>query len=108
MQSTYVLLSWHGESASINAYQWRYVTPGNFAKNKMNEMFRGIEFIRAYINDMLIITKGDWHNHLNKLELLMKSLQQTGWILIPKSHSLKKQDGLSKFLGDTDRYLTGK
>ena len=37
-------------------------------------MFRGIEFIRAYIDDMLIITKGDWSNHLNTLELVMKKL----------------------------------
>ena len=28
-------------------------------QEKMNEMFRGFEFIRAYIDDLLIITKGD-------------------------------------------------
>ena len=30
---------------------------------KMNKMFPGFEFIRAYINDLLIITKGDRSNH---------------------------------------------
>ena len=40
----------------------------------MNEMFRGIEFIRAYIDYMLILTKGDWSDHINKLELVMKKL----------------------------------
>ena len=38
--------------------------PENFQEKK-NEMFCGIEFIIAYIDDLLIITKGDWPNHLN-------------------------------------------
>ena len=33
-------------------------------KEKMNEMFCGCEFIQAYIEDLLIITKGDWSNYL--------------------------------------------
>ena len=37
-------------------------------QEKMNEIFRGFEFIRAYINDLLIITKGDWYDNLNKIE----------------------------------------
>ena len=41
----------------------------------MNEMFRWIEFIRAYIGDLLIITKGDWSDHLNKLEVVIKILE---------------------------------
>ena len=32
-------------------------------QEKMNKMFRGFEFIRAYIDDLLIITKDDWSNH---------------------------------------------
>ena len=44
------------------------------SEEKMNEMFSGIEFIRAYIYDLLIFTKGDWFNHLNKLELVMKNI----------------------------------
>ena len=36
-------------------------------QEKTNEMFRGIEFIRAYIYDLFIITKGDWSDRLNKL-----------------------------------------
>ena len=42
---------------------------------KMNEMFREFVFIRAYIYDLLIITKGDWYDHLNKLELLLQNLK---------------------------------
>ena len=36
-------------------------------QEKMNKNFRGFEFIRAYIDDLLIITKGDFSGHLNKL-----------------------------------------
>ena len=42
---------------------------------KMNETFRGFEFIWAYINYLLIIIKGDWDNHLEKLELILQNIQ---------------------------------
>ena len=35
-------------------------------QEKMNEMFHGFEFIQMYTNNLLIITKGDWPNHLQK------------------------------------------
>ena len=48
-----------------------YNSPEMF-QDKMNEMFRRIEFIREYIDELLIITKGDWSNHLNILEPVLK------------------------------------
>ena len=47
-------------------------------QEKMNEMFRRIEFIIAYTNNLLIITKGDWSNHLDKLELVLTNLKEKG------------------------------
>ena len=47
-------------------------------QEKTNEMFRGFEFIRAYIGDLLIITKGDWSDHLEKLELTLQKLKYNG------------------------------
>ena len=44
----------------------------------MNEEFCGFEFIRAYIYDLLIITKGDWSNHLEKLELTLQEIKNNG------------------------------
>ena len=44
-------------------------------QEKMNKMFRGFEFIRAYIDDLLLITKGDWSDHLNKLEQFLQKLK---------------------------------
>ena len=47
-------------------------------QEKMNEMFRRIEFIIAYTNKLLIITKGDWSNHLDKLELVLTNIKENG------------------------------
>ena len=47
-------------------------------QEKMNEMFRGLELIQAYIDDLLIIMKGDWSDHLDKLELTLQKLKENG------------------------------
>ena len=47
-------------------------------QDKMNEFFCGIEFITSYINDLLIISRGDWSNQLINLGILMKKLRANG------------------------------
>ena len=42
-------------------------------QEKMNKMFSGFEFIQAYTNDLLIITKGDWTGHMEIGTKLTKS-----------------------------------
>ena len=37
------------------------------SQEKLNVIFHVFEFIRAYIDELLMITKGDWSYHLNKL-----------------------------------------
>ena len=44
----------------------------------MNDLFHGFEFIREYIYDMLIPTKGDWTDHVHKLELTLHELKGKG------------------------------
>ena len=71
-----IILTW-------GRYKYKRQTMGvcnspDIFQEKMNEMFRGIEFIRAYIDDILIITKGDWSDHLNKLELVLTYLKENG------------------------------
>ena len=44
-------------------------------QDKMNEMFHEFDFIRAYINDLLIITKGDRSDHLEILELTPQKIK---------------------------------
>ena len=43
-------------------------------QEKMNELFQGLDFIRAYIDDLLCITKGDLDDHLGKLDGILTRL----------------------------------
>ena len=36
-------------------------------QQKMNDLFHGFEFIHAYLDYLLILTKGDWIDHIHKL-----------------------------------------
>ena len=42
---------------------------------KMIELMATLEFVRAYIDDLLCITKGTMEDHLAKLDLVLSRLQ---------------------------------
>ena len=48
-------------------------------QQKINDLFNGFEFICAYMEELLVLTKGDWINHSQTLELTLSKL--TGKIL---------------------------
>ena len=43
-------------------------------QHKMNYLFHGFELIRENIDDILILTKGDWTDHEQNLELTLNKL----------------------------------
>ena len=45
-------------------------------QQKMNDLFHGFEFIRVYIDDLLILTKVDWTDHIQKLELTLNKMKE--------------------------------
>ena len=47
-------------------------------QNKMNYLFHVFEFIRAYIDDLLVLTKEDWTDNVEKLELTIDELKGKG------------------------------
>ena len=47
-------------------------------QEKMSNLMQGLEFVRAYINDLLSITHGSLDDHLEKLELILQRLQVAG------------------------------
>ena len=47
-------------------------------QEKMNELFSGLEYVRAYIDDLLLLTTGDWNTHINQLDIVLHRLQQAG------------------------------
>ena len=47
-------------------------------QEKMSELMAGLEFARAYLNDLLLITKGDLNVHLVQLEKALTRLPEAG------------------------------
>ena len=45
----------------------------------MNELFCGLECIRAYIDDFLVICNGLFWDHLNKTKIVSKKLKAAGF-----------------------------
>ena len=41
----------------------------------MDCLFHGLKFILAYIDDILILKKGDWKYHVQKLEFTLNKLK---------------------------------
>ena len=55
-------------------------------QEKMAELFDGMEFVRAYIDDLLVLTKHDYADHLRRLEEVFMRLQEAGLkVNAPKS-----------------------
>ena len=50
----------------------------DISQEKMNEIFHGFQFIREYIDELLIFTKNYWSDHLEKLELTLQNLKDNG------------------------------
>jgi hypothetical protein len=44
----------------------------------MSELMADLEYVRAYIDDLLIITSGDFNDHLNKLREALVRLEAAG------------------------------
>eukprot|EP00957_Ditylum_brightwellii_P152066 11578554-Ditylum_brightwellii.AAC.1 len=44
----------------------------------MSEIFADIKEVRAYIDDLLLITNVDWDSHLQRLNEVLGRLKRTG------------------------------
>ena len=47
-------------------------------QEKMNKLFAGFDYVRAYINDLLVITKGSFEEHLKQLDTVLEKLETAG------------------------------
>ena len=47
-------------------------------QEKISELMWGLDFVCTYIDDLLVITKGTWEDHLEKLETVLNCLQEAG------------------------------
>jgi len=56
-------------------------------QEKMSELMQGLEFARAYIDDLLVVSKGSFETHLKHLELVFNRLAEAGLkVNATKSH----------------------
>ena len=62
----------------------------------MNKLFIGLEYIAAYINDFLLISKGSFKDHLDKLDQVLNKLKAAG-LKINKSKSFFAQEDLNTY-----------
>ena len=44
----------------------------------MNDLLNGYKFIRAYIDELFTLTKVDWTDHVQKLQLALTKLKEKG------------------------------
>ena len=47
-------------------------------QEKMSELMEGLNFVRTYIDDLLVLTKGSFEDHLEKLERALARLRLAG------------------------------
>ena len=47
-------------------------------QEKINKLFAGFEYVRAYIDNLLIITRGSFKDHLEKLDAVLQKLEAAG------------------------------
>ena len=47
-------------------------------QEKMSKLMTGLEFARAYLDDLLLITKGNFDKHLEALETALTRLSEAG------------------------------
>ena len=66
-------------------------------QEKMNELFNDLEYVRAYNDDLLIISNSSFEDHLNKVKIVLKKLKAAGF----KINAEK-----SKFARDSLEYLS--
>ena len=50
----------------------------NIFQEKMSELMEGLEYICTYIDDLLIISKDSYEDHLSKVEAILECLRKAG------------------------------
>ena len=66
-------------------------------QEKMTELFNGLEYVRAYIDDLLIICNNNFEDNVNKIKIALNKLKATGF-KINTEKSLFASDNL-EYLG---------
>ena len=52
---------------------------------KMNELFNGLDFVRTYIDDLLIISNKSLDDHIKNLDKILNKLKSVGFKMKKKN-----------------------
>jgi hypothetical protein len=47
-------------------------------QEKMSELMQDLEYVRTYLDDLLVLTKGTFSDHLEKLDVVLQRLKDAG------------------------------
>ena len=61
-------------------------------QEKMSELMTGLEFARAYLDNLLITSKTDFNEHLDHLEVALNRLAEAGLEINSSKCSFVKQN----------------
>jgi transposase InsO family protein len=61
-------------------------------QEKISHLMQGLEFVRAYIDDVLLTSSGDWNDHIHKLDQVLNRISRVGL----------KINALKSFFGKTE------
>jgi hypothetical protein len=99
MLKSNVPLYYHGtwENTNTNAYPWVSRSPGSFCFSKvMSKLVQDMEYVKTYLDDLLILTNNSFKDHLLKLEMVLARLSTAG---------MRANISKSKFFAEQIEYL---
>ena len=64
----------------------------NIFQEKMGELMAGLDFARAYLDDLLILSRGSFDEHLDQLEQALTRLAEAGLKINASKSSLCREE----------------
>lgn len=99
-----LILPW--EKSEMQALPMGLSNSPDIFQEKMNELMHDLEFVRFYIDDILIVTSGTFEDHLNKLDQVLSRLSHAGLKTKAKIVLLSTRTRISRILDNPRRYST--
>ena len=64
----------------------------SYFQDKIDELFGDLPYVKAYIDDILIISHGDAQDHLEKIAIVFRRLKETGLRAKPEKVEIMKKE----------------
>ena len=65
-------------NSNIITSLWAFALPGIYYKAKVDELLGDIKGVKTYINDILVLGKDSFENHINQLRIIFGKLRAAG------------------------------